>query len=302
MAKLITVFGATGAQGTPVVKALVAKGFQVRAVTRNPDSDKAKALKAAGAEVVKANLDDTANVEAAVQGAYGVFLVTDFWGVFAQIKDPEKAKETEIAQGKRVADVCKKAGVKHLVYSGLAHAQKLFGKSIPHFDGKGIVEEYLDEAGIPNTSVRYPFYYENFLTFFKPEKHDDGTYSYTTSMDGPLYAMTIEDGGPVVAQVFSNPDEFIGKKIGISGDKRSVQEYMDILTKVTKKTFKHNQVPTETFAHFPFPGADELAVMWEFFTYEEYFKRDIDLTKRLNPATRNFEQWAKDNKSRFDEF
>ncbi len=152
-----------------MVRALLAKGgFQVRAVTRNPDSEKAKALVTAGAKVVKADLADSVSVEAAVQGAYGVFLVTDYWGMFGLLLDAEKTQEQEIAQGKRVGDACKKAGVKHVIYSGLQLAKEITGTPVPHFDGKGTIEKYLDEIGVPNTSTRYAFYYDNFYDRLLP--------------------------------------------------------------------------------------------------------------------------------------
>ena len=68
--KLIAVFGATGAQGGGLVRAILddpvlddpAGGFAVRAITRHVDSDKARALAAAGAEAVAADLDDEASL------------------------------------------------------------------------------------------------------------------------------------------------------------------------------------------------------------------------------------------------
>ncbi|HEX7192436.1 MAG TPA: NmrA family NAD(P)-binding protein, partial [Thermoanaerobaculia bacterium] len=59
--KVIAVVGATGAQGGGLVRAILADrngGFAARAITHNPDSDKAKALAAAGAEVVQADIED----------------------------------------------------------------------------------------------------------------------------------------------------------------------------------------------------------------------------------------------------
>ena len=96
MAKLVTVFGATGAQGNPIARALLASTFKVRAVTRNPASEKAQALKSLGAEVVKGDLNDTASVAAAVKGAYGVFYVTNYWELFGT--EPSTAYDKEIKQ------------------------------------------------------------------------------------------------------------------------------------------------------------------------------------------------------------
>ena len=298
MAKLVTVFGATGSQGKSVVSALLQNGFKVRAVTRNPDGEKAKALKTTGAGVVKGDLNDAASIAAAVQGAYGVFLVTDYWGLFRQ--NQETAFDIEIAQGKTVADACKKAGVKHVIFSGLDPVQDAIGKFCPHLESKAIVEKYLDEIGVPNTSIRYPFYFDNFLDRTPPQKQDNGTFVITLPMDGPMYAISVDDGGPVIVAIFNNPGEYIGKKIGISGDKLTIHEYAAIMSKVSGKTVKYNQVPTEVFAKFPFPGADDLAIMFEFFNSGK-IQRDIDLTCYLNPKTLNFEQWATVNEDKLFE-
>ena len=296
MAKLITVFGATGQQGNPIARALLESAFKVRAVTRNPNSEKAIALKAAGAEVVKGDLNDVPSVEAAIQGAYGVFYVTNYWGLLQE--DQATASEKEVAQGKAVADVCKKAGVKHVVFSGLELVREIIGVPCPHFDNKGAVERYLDEIGVPNTSVRYAGYYENFATELFLQKQDDGSYTHTSPMDGPMDAVSVADGGEVVASIFKSPDEFIGKKIGLSGDKKTFDEYLAILSKITGKTYKFNKVTTEEYAKFPFPAAGDIAAMFEFYSRGNP-DRDIALTKRLNPKAQTFEEWVTKNKDKF---
>ena len=83
--KTIAVMGATGMQGGGLVRAIMndpAGGFACRAVTRNPSSDEAQALKSLGAKIVKADLDDIASLEKAFAGAYGAFCLTKFWGAF----------------------------------------------------------------------------------------------------------------------------------------------------------------------------------------------------------------------------
>ena len=296
MSKLITVFGATGQQGGSVARALLAKGYKVRAVTRNPDNPKAKELQAKGAELVQVkNMDDAASLEAAIKGAYGVFLVTNYWGMLAE--NPATAYDREIAQGKLAGDLCKKVGVKHLVYSGLEYVKEIIGKPCPHFDAKGIVEKYLDETGVPNTSTRYSFYFDNFATMLAPQKNDNGTYTLTLPMKKAMDGIGVEDGGPAVAAIFDKPEEYIGKKIGFSGDKLTLSEYMAIISKVTGKTVTYNEVPYEVFAKFPFPGADDIAAMFEFYDVGNP-DRSIEKTRELNPSTLSFQQWAEKNKDK----
>ena len=295
MSKLITVFGATGQQGGSVARALLAKGYKIRAVTRNPDNPKAKELQTKGAELVQVkNMDDVASLEAAIKGAYGVFLVTNYWGMLAE--NPATAYDREIAQGKAAGDLCKKLGVKHLVYSGLEHVKEIIGKPCPPFDAKGIVEKYLDETGVPNTSTRYSYYYENFIVF-GPQKNDDGTYTLTLPVKKAMDGVSVEDAGPAVAAIFDKPEEYIGKKIGFSGDKLTLFEYVAIIGKVTGKTVTYNEVPYEIFAKFPFPGADVMATMFEFYDIGNQ-DHSIEKTRELNPFTLSFQQWAEKNKEK----
>lgn len=53
--------------------------YTVRCLTRNPTSNKAKALATQGGELVKADLTKPSTLPAAFDGAWGVFAVTDFY-------------------------------------------------------------------------------------------------------------------------------------------------------------------------------------------------------------------------------
>ena len=92
----------------------------MRAITRDPNKDKAKALAAKGAEVVSANLDDVESLKKAFAGAHGVFGVTNFWEHFSA--------EKEKAQAKNIADAAKAAGVKHVIWSTLEDTRKLMSR------------------------------------------------------------------------------------------------------------------------------------------------------------------------------
>ncbi|OCT58252.1 hypothetical protein XELAEV_18002190mg [Xenopus laevis] len=157
-----------GAQGGSVAAALLADGsYTVRAITRDINKAAAVQLKTAGAQVVCADLDNETSLESALTGAHSAFVVTNFFDHFN--------KDKEIEQGKRIADMSKRLGLKHVVFSGLENVKKLTGGKLEvlHFDGKGEVEEYFRAIGVPMTSVRLPFYFENLLTF-RPTKASDG--------------------------------------------------------------------------------------------------------------------------------
>ncbi|KAL5515238.1 hypothetical protein EMCRGX_G000377 [Ephydatia muelleri] len=138
-------------------------------------------------------------------------------------------------------------------------------------DSKAAVERYLDEAGVPYTSVRLAAYCDNFASYFKAQPQPDGTYAITLPMNGPMYTIAVDDGGPVVASVFNNPGEFLGKKIGIAGDLKTIDEYATVI--------------------------NDLAYMFDFFARGNP-NQDLTLTKRLNPNVLSFEEWAGRNKDK----
>ncbi|XP_078605077.1 nmrA-like family domain-containing protein 1 isoform X1 [Branchiostoma floridae x Branchiostoma japonicum] len=291
MAKLITVFGATGRQGGGVAKALLKSGrpgFKVRAVTRNASSDKAKALQAKGAEVVMASLDDPSTLGPALRGAHGVFAVTNYW--------EHMDKEREIKQGKAIADAAKAAGVLHVVFSGLENVQKIAGFPCPVFDGKAEIEEYMTSIELPVTFVRYPSYYENFIGSLKPQKQDDGTYVLGIPMEGAAKDnASPADMGPAVRAIFSNRAEWLGRTVGFSGDRLTVQQHAEILSKhLAPKVFKATDMTADEYAQLGSPGAEDLANMFKFF---QLYSRDrsVELTRQLHPAAKSFDTWVAEN-------
>src|SRR5688572_30377023 len=168
--KIIAVTGATGAQGGGLVRAILADpngGFAVRAITRDPSGDKGKALAAAGAEVVAANLDDVESLKKAFAGVHGVYGVTNFWEHFSAEKEKEQAKN--------IAEAAKAAGVKHVVWSTLEDTRKfmpaddkrmpiLQGKyRVPHFDAKAEADAFFQ--GVPTTFLLTTFYWDNLYMF-----------------------------------------------------------------------------------------------------------------------------------------
>ncbi len=142
--KIIAILGATGSQGGGLARAILKDRmgvFAVRALTRDPDSEKARELAKLGAEVVKADANSMASLRKAFDGAFGAFCVTFFWEHFL----PEK----ELAQAAAMATAAKMAGIKHAIWSTLEDTRlkvPLKDKrmptlmeryKVPHFDAKG---------------------------------------------------------------------------------------------------------------------------------------------------------------------
>jgi uncharacterized protein YbjT (DUF2867 family) len=194
---VILVTGATGNQGSAVARELLSRGHKVRAMTRKPEGEAAKALAALGAEVVKGDLDDVASLERALDGAWGVFGVQNTW---------EAGVEGEETQGKRLAEVAKKKGVQHFVYSSVGSAHRKTG--IPHFDNKWRVEEAIRGMGLPSYTILRPvFFMENWVSpWFKPAI-DEGNVAIGIKPDTKLQMIAVKDIGQYGAIAFERHAE-----------------------------------------------------------------------------------------------
>src|SRR5436853_2240389 len=223
--KIIAVVGATGTQGGGLCRAILADsngGFAARAISRDPNKDKAKALAAKGAEVVKADLDDVESLKKAFAGAHGVYGVTNFWEHFSA--------EKEKAQAKNIADAAKAAGVKHVIWSTLEDTRKLMKPDdkrmpmlqekyrVPHFDAKAEADAYFSD--LPATCLVTSFYWDNLYLFgLAPKKGDDGVYSWTFPMgDAKVAGIAAEDIGRTAYGIFKAGQQYIGKTVGITGE------------------------------------------------------------------------------------
>jgi uncharacterized protein YbjT (DUF2867 family) len=308
--KIIAVLGATGAQGGGLVRAiLVDKSgeFSARALTRDVNSDKAKALAAMGAEVVQADLDNYDSLKKAFTGAYGVYGVTNFWEHFST--------EKELAQAESIAKAAKAVNVKHVIWSSLDDTRKwiplnddrmptLQGKyKVPHFDAKGEANKFFTDSGVPTTILNTVFYWENFIYFGQgPKKGADGKIVFTMPMaDKKLPSIAVEDIGKCALGVFKNGDKYIDKTIGIAGGHITGKQFAEAFTKALGKEVVYAPVTPEVFRGFDFPGADDMGNMFQFkaeFESDYCKSRSIELAKTLNPSLQTFESWLKENKSK----
>src|SRR5262245_9925767 len=306
--KVIAVVGATGTQGGGLCRAILADpngGFAVRAITRDPNKDQGKTLASQGAEVVNANLDDVESLKKAFSGAYGVYGVTNFWEHFSA--------EKEKTQAKNIADAAKAAGVKHVIWSTLEDTRKLMDPSdkrmpflqekyrVPHFDAKAEADAYF--SGLPATYLVTSFYWDNLYMFgLAPKKGDDGIYSWTFPLgNAKVTGIAAEDIGKVAYGIFKASQEYIGKRVGITGENLTVNEMGEKLSKgLGIGPVKYNAVDADVYRGFGFPGADEMGNMFQ--VYRDFEKqvvgaRSADVARQLNPQLQNFDQWIAKNKS-----
>jgi len=281
-------------------------GFTCRAITRDPTKDKAKALAAKGAEVVRADLDDRASLEKAFAGAHGAYCVTNFWEHFSA--------EKEKAQAKNMADAARAAGVKHVIWSTLEDTRKLMAPSdtrmpmlqqkyrVPHFDGKAEADAYF--SGLPVTFLVTSFYWDNLYMFgMAPKKGADGKYGWTLPMGNKrLAGIAAEDIGKVAYGIFKAGQQYVGKTVGITGENLTLGEMSQKLSAgLGIGPVRYDAVEPDAYRSSGFPGADEMGNMFQIyrdFEGEVLGARSADVARSLNPELQTFDQWIAKNKSK----
>ncbi len=301
--KIIAVIGATGAQGGGLVRAILADrsgSFAARAITRNPNSEKAEALRAAGAEVVAGDADNPGTLVPAFAGAHGAFLLTNFW--------EHLSPERELTQARNMAEAVKAAGVQHVIWSTLEDTRKwvplnddrmptLMGKyKVPHFDAKGEADEIFRRLGVPTTFLLTSFYWDNFIYFGAgPQRGPDGVLALTFPMDDkPLSGIASEDIGKSAFGIFKRGREFINKTVAIAGEHLTGKQLAAGMSQALGQEVRYNNVPPEVYRSFGFPGADDLGNMFQFKRdFNDYFvgARDLAFSRSLNPEMQTFEEW-----------
>ena len=308
--KIIAVVGATGAQGGGLVRAILADKqgpFRVRALTRDVNSENAKALAKAGAEVVAADIDDPKSLDRAFTGAYGAFLVTFFWAHFSA--------ERETAEARSMAQAAKRAGLQHVIWSTLEDTRKfvpltdsrmptLMGKyKVPHFDGKGEADRTFTDTGVPTTFLVTSFYWENLIFFgMGPKRGPDGKLAFTLPMGSKkLASIAAEDIGKAAYGIFQKGRELLGKTVGIAGAHMTGAQMAASLGKALGQEVRYNAVTPEQYRGFGFPGADDLGNMFQF--NQEFEQvclngRSLDAGRALNPSMQTFDGWLATNKQR----
>jgi uncharacterized protein YbjT (DUF2867 family) len=305
---IITVFGATGAQGGGLARAILGdpkRRFRVRAVTRKPQSAAARALAEAGAEVVAADLDDAPSVARAMHGAHGAFCVTNFW----EHLSPEK----ELAQARTLARAAAEAGVKHAVWSthedtreyvapGTGRMPLLLGKyNVPHFDTKGEANAEFTAARVPTTLLHTSFHWDNLVHFgLQPRRASDGSLEFALPMGSArLPGIAAGDIGACAFGIFALGEELVGKSIGIAGEHLTGAQMAEQLALALGEPVRHADISPEEYVERGLPGGDDMANMFRFNRdFEKAYRasRSIDCSRKLNPQLLTFAGWLAKHK------
>ena len=305
--KIIAVVGATGAQGGGLVRAILADragGFAVRAITRKPDSDKGRALAAAGAEVVAGDADAPETLAAAFAGAHGVFVVTNFWEHFSA--------EREIAQATAMARATRQAAVAHVVWSTLEDTRQwipldddrvptLHGKyKVAHFDAKGEADAIFAAEAAPTSYLVTSFYWDNFIHFgMGPRRGEDGKLGLAFALGGAkLPGIAVADIGACAYGVFKRGPGAAGQRFGICGEVLTGDQMAAGMAKHLGEPVSFTDLPFEVYRNLGFPGAEDLSNMFQVQSLcnpEFLANRDVKLSRELHPGLQNFDTWLSQN-------
>jgi len=273
--RIILITGATGQQGGATARALAGKGFKLRALTRNPDSDVAKALAAAtGAELVKGDLDDEASLKAALAGAWGAYAVQNTWTA---------GVEGEETQGKRLATLARAAGVQHFVYASVASADRKTG--IPHFDNKSRVEDTIRGLGFPSYAIIRPvFFMENLPSpWFLNGDHSVSTLSPATR----LQMIAVKDIGEYGALAFTD-ERFKNLELDIAGDDVTMPEAAEIVGSGLGRPLSYLQIPISEIRK----NSEDMALMLEWFEAVGYDADIAGTAKAYGVKPTSLKEWA----------
>ena len=309
--KIIAVFGATGAQGGGLARAILNdpnSDFAVRVVTRAVHSDKAKALQAMGAEIVEADIDKPEEIRKALEGAYGAFFVTFFWAHYSPALENKHARD--------FAEASKAAGLKHVIWSTLEDTRQWYPLDddsmpslndgqykVPHFDGKGESDHFFTDAGVPTTFLMAAYYWENLIYFgMGPKRGADGKLAITFPMaDKKMAGIGAEDIGKCAYGIFKGGSKYIGERVGIAGEQLTMKQMAHKLGTAIGEDVHYNEITPAVYRSFGFPGAEDLGNMFQFYQEQEDYlddARDPKLSRKLNPELQDFDTWLKDNAKR----
>lgn len=306
--KTIAVIGATGVQGGGVVRAILADPqgpFTVRAITRSAGSERARRLAAAGAKVVEADLGDEASLRKAFDGAYGAFVVTNFW--------ESASAKVELAQAAAAASAVKDAGVHHVIWSTLEDTRAhlpvnsdryptLDGYTVPHFDAKAEANALFEQLGVPTTFLQTTFNWENFAVGLGVTRGEDGRLVLTLPMgERRLAGIAAEDVGRTALGIFARGEEYIGRTVSIAGEHLTGQQLADAFAEAFGEPVDYRPLTHDQFRALPIPGAAEFGNMFQFYYEAEkdfVGARDLDFVRSLNPRLQTFRGWLDTHKER----
>lgn len=277
---IVTVVGATGTQGRSVINAVLKKGdFSVRAITRNPNSDKGKELTGLGVEVVKADLNDIDSLKRAFEGSYAIYGITDFFEPFGS-HGPQKAMEIEEQQGVNLAKAAAATStLEHYIWSTLPDGKTLSGGKyvVPHFEAKNQVDRYIksDKALLAKTTFLWvTFYAANYVwpPFTPYEIPTAGKYVQLQGHPADTPIRTIGDVrtnvGIFVNAILAQPEKTQnGTFVVAHVEDTTAGDLLQRWAKATGKTAQYLHIGEKSFDQMWGIWSEEMGVMMQYWAW-----------------------------------
>jgi uncharacterized protein YbjT (DUF2867 family) len=274
----VLVTGATGQQGGAAADALLRRGHEVIALTRNPESQRARDLVERGASLAVGDFSDPDSLVRAARG-------TD--AAYAMMTPFEAGIEAEIAQGLALIEALKAAGVGHLVLGSVANADQATG--IPHFDSKYEVEKHLASLGLAYSIVAPVYFMDNLLAPWSLPALKAGKLAMALPADRPLQQVAVRDIGAFAAALIERREAVFGQRFDIAGDELTGSEAAAIVAAASGREIGFESFPPEVLR----AESEDLALMFEWFDRVGY-SADIEALRRDFPEVPwlSFADWA----------
>ncbi len=229
---VVLVTGAAGRQGGAVARLLLACNWPVRALTRDPRKPAARRLAAAGAQIVKGDLNDAESLTPALKNVYAVFSVQDFG---------EHGYKGEVRQGKTLADAARAHDIQHFIYSSAAAANDRTG--LPFFESKWEVEQYIRELCLPATILRPVAFMENFEWPHIQAGIRRGSLRLPLRSNKPIQLIAIDDLALFVLMALKHPDEYLGQTLELASDELTMPEAAEVFSQIIGRSVRYYSVP-----------------------------------------------------------
>ncbi len=274
--RVVLITGATGRQGGATARELAGTGFRLRALTRKPESQAAKALTKLGIQIIEGDQDQEISLARALDGVWGVLAVQNSW---------EAGVEREEEQGKRLAALARKKGVQHFVYASVASADRKTG--IPHFESKWRIEESVRSLKFPSHVIIRPvFFMENLLTpwFLNGDKLATGLDPNTV-----LQVISVGDIGKYHARAFTHAEEMNGTELDIAGDAVTFPAAAEALGRALGRKIEYLRIPIAEVRK----NSEDIALMLEWFERVGYDADIAAIERRYGIRPENLAAWAR---------
>jgi uncharacterized protein YbjT (DUF2867 family) len=276
MSKTVLVAGATGNQGGATARHLLAQGWQVRALVRDPNAPAALALRDLGAQLVVGDLNDRASLDAAAAGVYGVFSVQP-----VTLEILTRTPEVEARQGIILADAAQAAGAEHLVYTSVGGVER--HGTADAFASKRQIEQHLAGLDLPATILRPVTFMENWSTPQYVPGLPDGRLTTALRPEVPMQIIAADDIGVFAALAFAEPDAYAGRAIELAGEELTAPQIAAAIGRATGREVTYVQLSYDDLSPL-------LARAFRWYNDEGY-RADIPALRALHPGLMTFQSW-----------